>query len=101
MRTTKNSSRKKGAKQKAPVSSSASAKAAVSQKGHDLLNQVIHLSGIPAESIRRELSVILEKKNLALDNLTLEQLRTVAASYLREIMGSLLDRNAPPKGPTN
>lgn len=82
----------------APAASTASA---VSQKGHDLLNQVIHLSGIPAESIRRELSVILEKKNLALDNLTLEQLRTVAASYLREIMGSLLDRGTPPKGPTN
>jgi hypothetical protein len=61
-------------------------------KGDDLFNQVIKLTGIPQKTIRRELKSILERKNIDVNQLTLEQLRCVVASYLREIMGNLLDR---------
>jgi len=71
------------------------------KKGQALIDQVINLSGIPADSIRRELNAILDKKNLAMENLTLDQLRSVAATYLREIMGSLLDKTTPPKTPSH
>ena len=61
----------------------------------DLFHQLIHLTGMPANTIRKELKSILERKNIDLDNLTLEQLRTVVASYMRQILGTLLDR--PPQ----
>jgi|688.fasta_scaffold178818_2 hypothetical protein len=56
-----------------------------------LLDQVIQLTGIPSQTIRRELHSILEKKNIRPQDITLDQLRAVAASYLREIMGGLLE----------
>ena len=59
------------------------------------------MTGIPADSIRRELKAILDKKNLAMEHLTLEQLRAVAATYLREIMASLLERGHAPKEPSH
>ncbi len=61
-------------------------------KGEELLNQVIRLTGIPAGTIRNELHAILERKNIDIRHLTLDQLRSVVASYLREIMGNVLDR---------
>lgn len=60
-------------------------------KGEELFNQLVHLTGIPAKTIKDELKSILERKNIDLNRLTLDQLRVVIASYLREIMGSLLD----------
>ncbi len=94
----KNSAKSKGsARSGKPKKRKASAKKSSPKKGQELLNQVISLSGIPADSIRRELNAILDKKNMAMENLTLDQLRAVAATYLREIMGSLLDKTHPPK----
>ncbi len=61
-------------------------------KGSDLLEQVIHLTGIPAQAIQRELKTILEKKNLDIDQLTVDQLRLVVASYLRQIMHGVMDK---------
>ncbi|MEZ4751577.1 MAG: hypothetical protein R3B54_13440 [Bdellovibrionota bacterium] len=66
-------------------------------KGKDLLEQVIHLTGIPAKAIRRELKSILDKKNIDLNSLTIDELRRVVASYLREIMSSALDKSHPDK----
>lgn len=63
------------------------------KKGADLLDQVVALTGIDAHAIQRELKAILDRKNIDLNHLTLDQLRGVAASYLREIMGGLLDRS--------
>jgi len=65
------------------------------KKGEELFNQVVALTGIPANSIQRELKTILERKNIDIHNLTLDQLRGVVASYLREIMGNVLDRCSP------
>ncbi|MCB0417026.1 MAG: hypothetical protein H6617_12440 [Bdellovibrionaceae bacterium] len=66
-------------------------------KGKDLLEQVIHLTGIPAKAIRRELKSILDKKNIDLNSLTIDELRRVVASYLREIMSTALDRSQQDK----
>jgi hypothetical protein len=71
------------------------------KSGHDLLNQVIKLTGIPAKHIREELKAILDRKNIDVKNLTLDQLRLVVASYLREIMGNLLDRTHAKRPETN
>lgn len=68
-------------------------------KGDDLFNQVIKLTGIPQKTIRRELKCILDRKNIDVNSLTLEQLRAVVASYLREIMGNLLERSNQPRRP--
>ncbi len=62
------------------------------KRGEELFNQVIALTGIPAKHIKRELKAILDRKNIDVNNLTLDQLRVVVASYLREIMGGLLDK---------
>jgi hypothetical protein len=67
----------------------------------DLFNQVIALTGIPAQTIKRELKSILDRKNIDVNSLTLDQLRAVVASYLREIMGGLLDRYSHKKSELN
>ena len=63
-----------------------------SKKGDALLNQVIKLTGLPSLSLKHELKEILERKNIDVSSLTVDQLRGVAASYLREIMGGILDK---------
>jgi len=59
-----------------------------------LLDHVIQLTGISSQTIRRELLAIMKKKNINADEISLDQLRSVATSYLREIMGGLLE-NSP------
>ena len=76
--------------------SSSKSKTESNQKA-DLFSQLVALSGLPASAIKRELKGILEENNLELDHLTLEQLRTVVASYLRKIMGGLLHKAQPNK----
>ncbi|MBI4403571.1 MAG: hypothetical protein HY537_05390 [Deltaproteobacteria bacterium] len=61
------------------------------KKGSPLFDQVIHLTGIPTKQFKKDLKQIAEKKNLDPDSLTIDQLRRVAASYLRQIMSSILD----------
>ena len=63
-----------------------------SKKGDALLNQVVKLTGLPKTDIKNELKDILEKKNINIHNLNLGQLRCVAASYVREIMSSLVEK---------
>ena len=64
----------------------------MASRGLDLLNQLIQLTGIPATHLKRDLLGILEKKNLDAKHLTLEELRAVAATYVRQIMSGLLDK---------
>lgn len=52
---------------------------------------MVKLTGIPGKAMRHELHALLERKNIDVAHLTLEQLRTAAASYLREIMEGLLE----------
>jgi len=67
--------------------------------GDDLFNHLVRLTGIPAKTIKDELKAILERKNIDINKLTLDQLRTVVASYLREIMGGLLDSGPKKREP--
>jgi hypothetical protein len=90
---------KKPSKKKPHSSNGASKDGA--KTGHDLLDQVISLTGVPGQAIQRELKAILDRKNIDLNQLTLEQLRTVAASYLREIMGGLLESSRSRKPESN
>jgi hypothetical protein len=60
---------------------------------NDLFTQLIRMTGIPGCTIRKELKGIIERKGINPNELTLDQLRQVVASYLREIMGSILDRH--------
>jgi hypothetical protein len=61
-------------------------------RGEALFNQLVKLTGIPSQSIKKELKAILEKKNIDIHHLTIDQLRMVAASYVREIMGGIVKR---------
>lgn len=62
------------------------------KKGEALFNQLVKLTGIPSQAIKKELKNILEKKNIDINHLTLDQLRVVVASYVREIMGGILEK---------
>lgn len=52
----------------------------------------MRLTGVPADKLRRELEGVLRKRNIDINQLTLDQLRVAVASYLRDIMGAMLDR---------
>ncbi len=60
-------------------------------RGKDLFNYVVQLTGLPKEKIMDELKTILNKKNIEISQLTVDQLRVVVASYLREIMTGIMD----------
>jgi len=60
-------------------------------KPDDLLDQVIRLTGIPSALIKKELKATLKKHNLDAKQLTLPELRTVVASYLRDIVTNMID----------
>ena len=81
-----------------PLKKASKKKAKGTQKD-DLFHQVCALTGLPAHKIKKELKAILDRKNIDVNNLTLDQLRGVVASYLREIMGGLLDRSHHGKKP--
>jgi hypothetical protein len=83
-----------------PKTKRAPAKTKRVSKGEELLTQVIRLTGIPSKNIKKELKNILEKKNIDPKDLTLDQLRCVVASYLREIMSGILERqHSKPQDP--
>ncbi len=60
-------------------------------RGKELFNYVVQLTGLPKDKIKEELKTLLHKKNIEVSQLTVDQLRTVAASYLREIMAGILE----------
>jgi hypothetical protein len=62
------------------------------QKGDALLDQVCKLSGLPHKDLKNELKEILDRKNINIHHLNISDLRCAAASYVREIMTSLLDK---------
>jgi hypothetical protein len=83
--------KKTKASRPAPVSKSTTTDSD-EKKGEALFNQLVKLTGIPSQAIKKELKTILEKKNIDIDHLTLDQLRVVVASYVREIMGGILEK---------
>lgn len=71
-------------------------KKAAPSAGERLLDQVVRLTGLDSQAVKKELQTLLAKKNLDVNQLTLEQLRHVIASYMREIMMGILDRAESP-----
>lgn len=69
------------------------------QQGHKLLDQLIELTGLSSQVLRNELCHILERKNIDVEKMTVEQLRVVVASYFREIMNRFLETQESPKNP--
>jgi hypothetical protein len=63
-------------------------------KGEKLFQELAALTGLSYQTLEKELETILKKKNFDLNNLTLSQLRMVVASYLRQIMGGLLEKDS-------
>jgi len=62
----------------------------------DLFSQVVTATGIPSESIEKELRSLLERRGVNAERLTLAQLRAAVAQYLREVMAELLERTHRP-----
>lgn len=62
------------------------------KKRGDLLRQLVSITGISGRTIRQELQEILERKQINLHDITLDQLRSVAACYARQIMAIVLER---------
>ncbi len=60
------------------------------KKGKALLNQVIKSAGLGSTVFKEELISMWEKKNIDVSQITVDELRCAAASYVREIMGNIL-----------
>lgn len=54
--------------------------------GKGLLSILIEATGLPPESVERELTRILSKRGLSAETVTLEDLREVLASYLQDAL---------------
>lgn len=59
-------------------------------EGHELIQKVVGLTGLPKELIRRELDQILEDSGQIIhDQVTLQQLREAMAAYLEAVYAEL------------
>jgi len=54
--------------------------------GNELFRQVTRETGLPEDLVARELSKILSKKGIELNEVTLDELRLALAEYLREVI---------------
>ena len=59
--------------------------------GKELLREVSNLTGLSDEVIYNELSSILISKGIDLDSITIEDLRSAMAAYVREIISDCID----------
>lgn len=59
-----------------------------SPDGNDLFHQVVALTGVPMESMAKELCRLLELIGTSPEAMTEEDLRMVALLYLGEVTGS-------------
>jgi hypothetical protein len=72
-----------------------------SKTERDLFTEVVRATGIPAESIEKELRALLERRGVNVERLTLAQLRAAVAQYLREVMAEILERTQLPPRPND
>jgi hypothetical protein len=59
--------------------------------GNQLFKQVTELTGLPEELIGEELKVLLERKGIAPDQVTIESLREALADYLAQVALDAVD----------
>ena len=55
-------------------------------EGMSLLRALIEATGLPAEAVDREIQRLCTAHNLNPENVTLEDLRDVLASYLQDVL---------------
>ena len=88
---------KKSARPRPTAAGKARRRSATATAG-DLFSQVVSATGMPAESIEKELRSLLERRGVNVERLTLAQLRAAVAQYLREVMAEILERtHRPPR----
>ena len=54
--------------------------------GNELFKSITNATGLPDDLISKELDKVLNQKGIAKDDVTLDELRDVLASYLREVI---------------
>jgi hypothetical protein len=54
--------------------------------GNELFKTVTGATGLPSDLVAKELSKVLSNKGIARDEVTLEELRSALAEYLREVL---------------
>lgn len=54
--------------------------------GNEIFRTITEATGLPEEMIRQELGKILAAKGIARDEVTMEDIRTALADYLREVI---------------
>lgn len=54
--------------------------------GNKLFSEVTELTGLPEDLISEELKILLERKGVAPDQVTMESLREALADYLTQVI---------------
>jgi histone H3/H4 len=52
----------------------------------NLFQQIIHLTGLPSAPVERQLKAIIDEKKIKEDSMTLDDLRTIVAELLLEVL---------------
>lgn len=55
-------------------------------EGLALLRVLIEATGLPVDAVERELKKILTQRNLTVENITLDDVRDVLATYLQDVL---------------
>ncbi len=54
--------------------------------GSQLIETIVHSTDLPEEPLDRELKSLIKKAGMTPESLTLDQLRSVLADYLQEVL---------------
>ncbi|MCB0384511.1 MAG: hypothetical protein KDD43_03890 [Bdellovibrionales bacterium] len=64
-------------------------------RGAELLNVVAEATGLPQSLIVQEIRQLAQKEGLCIDQLTLDDLRSLLAEYLQDVLISAKARYSP------
>ena len=65
-----------------------------------LFSELVSLTGLPSDLIQTELALLLEKKGISPDELTMESLRAALADYLAVVAAEIEGEAAEPSAPS-
>ncbi len=58
-------------------------------QGYDLLKKLIAATGLPPNGPQQEIEALIEASGLDVSQISLDQLRTILASYLQDVLLSI------------
>lgn len=58
----------------------------MAMEGHKLMQTLAELTGLPGESVNRELAKLVEAHGATPETLTMDDVREILASYLQDIL---------------